>query len=92
MKKIILVVLLALSLSAGGIICTDSKERFVKHHQLLLFASEREDYYTMSTECYLSIKYIERAIASCDQNEKEAKLAAKLRSELIRFSKMLKKL
>ena len=92
MKKILLVVLLALSLNAGGVICTDSQERFAKHHKLLMFASEREDYYSMKTENNFAIKYIERAIASCDYSVKEAKLAAELRSELVRFGKILEKL
>lgn len=92
MKKILLVVLLALSLNAGNVICEEAQKSFAKHHQLLLFASEREDLYDMKVENGFAIKYIERAIASCNHGGKEAKLAAKLRSELIRFGKILKKL
>ena len=92
MKKILLVVLLALSLNAGGIICEDSQERAVKHHQLMIFASERKDYYFMGKENDLAIKYLERAIASCGYNENENRVAAEFRDALLNISKTLKKL
>ena len=92
MKKILLVMLLALSLNASGIICQDSQERFTKHHQLMMFASEREDYYSLKVENNLALKYIERAIASCDYSGEEKEVATKLRSALIQYGKLLKDL
>jgi hypothetical protein len=92
MKKILLVVLLALSLNAEGIMCLDSEDRFTKHQQLLAFASEREDYYSMKVENNLALKYIERAIASCDYYGEEKEVAAKLRSALMKLNKTLEKL
>ena len=92
MKKLVLIVLLALSLKAGSIICEDSQERTMKHHQLMVFASERRDYYSMAEENGLVIKYLERAIASCNYDENENQVANKFRDALLNIKETFKKL
>ena len=90
MKKILLIVLLSFSLNASGVICEEAEKSFKMHFKLMLFAFERMDGYSMKEETSLSLKYIERAIASCDYNAERAISSNKIRSELTNLSKTFK--
>ena len=91
-KIFLLIGLLSFSLNAGNIICEDAQERVQKHLKLSSSAFERKDYHSMNEENDLTIKYIERAIASCDHNKKEDEVATKFRDSLLQRKETLKKI
>jgi len=91
MKKIVLVVLLALSLQAGSILCEDAHSRVLKYNKLFIFAAERNDKLDMELNVDMLILYTEKALAECGDGWRFEKATSELRRAMIDFSEELKK-
>lgn len=65
MKKVILVVLLALSLHGGEIACQEAHKNGIKHGMMVHAAITREDRHDYGVQLGLTIKWLDRALAEC---------------------------
>ena len=92
MKKVILLLLVALSLSASEFMCKDSFNRYSKHQELFDFAYERGDVLQMKVSNQMSIMYIEKTIATCGGDWKGRDAALRIRENARAISEHLKRL
>jgi len=92
MKKVILVVLLALSLQGSEFLCKDAHNRAYKHHKAYNFAFERMDKREMITQNKMEIYYAEKALVECGEGWHLYGEWVQWRLDLIEVGKKLKKL
>ena len=85
MKKILLVVLLALSLHGGEVACQESFKISMTHNVLIVAAIERGDVVARNREIKLTLKWLDRTLAECPADWIPRKTATDLRDFLLTF-------
>lgn len=83
MKKVILLMLLAFSLSAEELMCDDAYERFVKYSQQFDFAFERNDLRVALIASGQRLFYIEKIITACGVHWKHREQALVVRESVL---------
>ena len=86
MKKIILVVLLALGLQGSAVGCQESAKLGLKHNKLIIRALKREDMFAYKVQMSLAIKWLDRALVECPANWTGRRTATSLRDYLLELS------
>lgn len=90
MKKILLVVLLALSLHAEVDFCKDAFNRYLKYDDAFVMALERVDVPELKKNNTLRLKYIEKTISTCGRKWHGRESAIEIRKSVIKISNYLK--
>jgi len=91
MKKLLLVVLLALSLQGSSIMCEDAFERVQKYNKALSFAAESNDMFQIKVNIKMVILYAEKALVECGDDWKFKDATMNLRKGMINLSKKLER-
>lgn len=86
MKKIILVVLLALSLSGDSFLCKESFKSLREHQALLQYSIDRKDANDIKNNMANVIRYSEFAIVDCGEDWELRSLTIKLREALVAYA------
>lgn len=85
MKKIILVVLLALGLNGSEVACKMAENFSTKHAKLIVYAVEREDWSDYEVQIDLTLKWVDRALVECAADWSGRKEGEKVRATLLRL-------
>lgn len=83
MKKLLLIVLLALNVFGGEVMCDDAYERFLKYNEQFAFAYERKDLIASYVASGQRVFYIEKTITSCGRDWKHREQALIVRKSIV---------